>query len=84
MPTSSSGIPHAEHTISAATHSACAADYSMFEGWKVRGNAQHVFSRGDLVVDNGKYDRRQPDADDYLRREATPEEPGNAAARDQP
>jgi dihydropyrimidinase len=29
-----------------------ATDYSMFEGWKVKGNAAKVFSRGELVVDN--------------------------------
>ncbi len=46
--------PAAEHLISAATHN-MRCDYSMFEGWKVKGNAQKVFSRGELVVDNGKY-----------------------------
>jgi dihydropyrimidinase len=29
-----------------------ATDYSMFEGWKVQGNAAKVWSRGELVVDN--------------------------------
>lgn len=43
--------PNAEYTISAATQ-CMATDYSMFEGWKVRGNAAKVFSRGELVVDN--------------------------------
>jgi dihydropyrimidinase len=43
--------PKAEHTISAATQ-CMATDYSMFEGWKVKGNAAKVFSRGELVVDN--------------------------------
>jgi dihydropyrimidinase len=46
--------PQAEYTISAATQ-CMATDYSMFEGWKVRGNAKHVFSRGELVVENGKW-----------------------------
>jgi dihydropyrimidinase len=32
-----------------------ALDYSMFEGWKVSGNARHVFSRGELVVKDGKW-----------------------------
>ena len=32
-----------------------ATDYSMFEGWKVRGNARYVFSRGDLVVKDGMW-----------------------------
>jgi dihydropyrimidinase len=43
--------PSAEYTISAATQ-CMATDYSMFEGWKVRGNAAKVYSRGELVVDN--------------------------------
>ncbi len=43
--------PKAEYTISAATQ-CMATDYSMFEGWKVTGNAAKVYSRGELVVDN--------------------------------
>jgi dihydropyrimidinase len=43
--------PNANYTISAATQ-CMATDYSMFEGWKVKGNAAKVFSRGELVVDN--------------------------------
>jgi dihydropyrimidinase len=43
--------PKAEYTISAETQ-CMATDYSMFEGWKVLGNAAKVFSRGELVVDN--------------------------------
>ena len=43
--------PDAEYVISAATQ-CMATDYSMFEGWTVRGNAAKVFSRGELVVDN--------------------------------
>lgn len=43
--------PKVEYTISAATQ-CMATDYSMFEGWKVQGNAAKVFSRGELVVDN--------------------------------
>ena len=46
--------PNAEHTISAATHN-MRVDYSMFEGFKVRGNAKQVYSRGELIVENGKY-----------------------------
>jgi dihydropyrimidinase len=44
----------AEHTISAATHN-MRCDYSMFEGFQVRGNARKVYSRGELVVDGGKF-----------------------------
>jgi dihydropyrimidinase len=43
--------PAAEYTIQAATQR-MATDYSMFEGWKVKGNAAKVYSRGELVVDN--------------------------------
>jgi dihydropyrimidinase len=43
--------PMAEYTISAKTQT-MATDYSMFEGWRVLGNAAKVFSRGELVVDN--------------------------------
>jgi dihydropyrimidinase len=45
--------PKAEYTISAKTQR-MATDYSMFEGWRVAGNAAKVYSRGELVVDNGK------------------------------
>src|SRR3984885_1626219 len=46
--------PKAEHLISAKTHH-MRVDYSMFEGFKVTGNARQVFSRGELIVDNGQY-----------------------------
>ena len=46
--------PHAAYTISAATQQ-MATDYSMFEGWQVRGNARHVFARGELVVKDGHW-----------------------------
>jgi dihydropyrimidinase len=46
--------PNADYTISAATQH-MATDYNMFEGWKVRGNTKHLFSRGDQVVENGKW-----------------------------
>src|ERR1700684_4073939 len=38
--------PDAEHVISAATHN-MRCDFSMFEGWKVNGNARQVYSRGE-------------------------------------
>jgi dihydropyrimidinase len=46
--------PHADYTITAATQR-MATDYNMFEGWQVRGNAKHVFSRGELVVKDGQW-----------------------------
>ena len=46
--------PLAEYTIEASTQ-AMNTDYSMFEGWQVRGNAARVYSRGALVVDQGRF-----------------------------
>lgn len=46
--------PSAEHTISASTHH-MRVDYSMYEGMKVRGNAETVLSRGEVIVDMGKW-----------------------------
>jgi dihydropyrimidinase len=60
--------PNLDYTISAATQT-MATDYSMFEGWKVRGNAKHVFSRGELVVENGKW-IGQPGRGKFIKRDA--------------
>jgi dihydropyrimidinase len=57
-----------ELTISAATHH-MRVDYSMFEGFKVRGNARDVYSRGELIVSRGKFIGK-PGRGNYLRREA--------------
>jgi dihydropyrimidinase len=46
--------PEAEHTISARTHH-MRVDYSMFEGFRLKGNAERVFSRGVLVVDRSEW-----------------------------
>ena len=62
--------PTADYTISAATQ-AMNTDYSMFEGWQVRGNTHQLYSRGQLVVDrnkflgtpgHGRFLKRQPNA----------------------
>src|SRR5665213_2577080 len=60
--------PNAEHTISASTHH-MRVDYSMFEGFQVRGNARQVLSRGEMVIDNGKFMGRAGRGN-YLRRAA--------------
>ncbi len=60
--------PKAEHTISAATHN-MRVDYSMFEGFKVQGNASKVYSRGELIVDDGRF-IGETGRGKYLRREA--------------
>jgi dihydropyrimidinase len=46
--------PNAVHTISARTHH-MRVDYSMFEGFEVRGNARTVLSRGEVIMDGGKF-----------------------------
>jgi dihydropyrimidinase len=58
----------AEHLISATTHH-MRVDYSMFEGFKVVGNARQVFSRGELIVETGQYVGRVGRGQ-YLRRMA--------------
>jgi dihydropyrimidinase len=59
---------NAEHTISASTHN-MRVDYSMFEGFRVRGNAKQVYSRGELIVENGRYTGKAGRGQ-YLRRAA--------------
>ena len=46
--------PGAEHILSAKTHH-MRVDYSMFEGWKIKGNARTVLSRGEVIVDKGQW-----------------------------
>ena len=60
--------PGVEHTISAKTHH-MRVDYSMFEGFRVRGNARDVYSRGELIVSKGEFIGK-PGRGNYLRREA--------------
>jgi len=60
--------PAADYTISAATHH-MKVDYSMFEGFRVRGNARDVYSRGELIVSGGKFIGK-PGRGEYLQREA--------------
>ena len=60
--------PAAAHTISAATHH-MRVDYSMFEGFKVKGNARDVYSRGELIVSKGQFVGK-PGRGQYLRRAA--------------
>src|SRR5579871_3667224 len=60
--------PAEDYTISATTHH-MRVDYSMFEGFRVRGNARDVYSRGELIVSNGKFIGK-PGRGNYLRRAA--------------
>ncbi len=49
--------PDADHLITAQTHH-MRVDYSMFEGFRVKGNARIVISRGEIVVENGSFHGR--------------------------
>ncbi len=60
--------PTAEYTISAATQ-AMNTDYSMFEGWQVKGNVAKVYSRGELIVEGGKF-IGQPGRGKFIQRRA--------------
>ncbi len=46
--------PDATQTISSATHH-MNVDYSLFEGWPIKGRVDTVLSRGRLVIDAGRY-----------------------------
>lgn len=46
--------PEAEQILSASTHH-MRVDYSMFEGIRVKGAAQTVLSRGEPVIERGKF-----------------------------
>jgi dihydropyrimidinase len=59
--------PEAEHTISARTHH-MRVDYSMFEGFRLKGNAERVFSRGVLVVDRSQW-LGKPGRGAFIRRD---------------
>ncbi len=60
--------PNAEHLISSKTHH-MRCDYSMFEGFAVKGNAKMVLSRGEVIVEQGKFQGRTGRGS-YLRRDA--------------
>ena len=58
--------PDEEMTISAKTHH-MRVDYSAYEGMKVRGVTKTVLSRGEVVIDEGKYVGRKGHGS-YLKR----------------
>lgn len=59
--------PKKELTISAKTHH-MRVDYSMFEGFKVRGDAETVLSRGEVIVDKGQW-KGSPGRGAYIKRD---------------
>jgi dihydropyrimidinase len=60
--------PQASHIITAKTHH-MRVDYSLFEGYEVQGNARTVFSRGEMIIDQGNFLGR-PGRGNYLKRAA--------------
>ena len=56
-----------KQTISVATHH-MSVDYSMFEGTRVKGVTKTVLSRGNVIIDNGKFVGRAG-AGQFLKRE---------------
>ena len=60
--------PNAAFTISAATHH-MKVDYSMFEGFTVKGNVRTVLSRGEVIVDKDQF-LGKPGRGRYLKRAA--------------
>ena len=60
--------PAADYTISAATHH-MKVDYSMFEGFAVKGNARMVLSRGEVIVEGNQF-KGKAGRGRYLKRAA--------------
>jgi dihydropyrimidinase len=60
--------PKTIYTISSKTHH-MRVDYSMFEGYEVKGNARTVISRGEVIVDGGEFLGKKGRGN-YLRRQA--------------
>jgi len=60
--------PNAPYTISAATHH-MKVDYSMFEGFVVKGNTRMVLSRGEVIVDGATF-LGKPGRGRFLKRAA--------------
>jgi dihydropyrimidinase len=62
--------PDARHTLSARTHH-MRVDYSLYEGFEVTGAARTVLSRGEVIVDGGRFLGR-PGRGRYLKRDPRP------------
>src|SRR5712675_636616 len=60
--------PASLYTISAKTHH-MRVDYSMFEGYEVKGNVRTVLSRGEVIVEGNQF-LGKPGRGNYLRRTA--------------
>jgi dihydropyrimidinase len=60
--------PASLYTISAKTHH-MRVDYSMFEGYEVKGNVRTALSRGEVIVEGNQF-LGKPGRGNYLRRTA--------------
>src|SRR5215831_12213632 len=60
--------PASLYTISAKTHH-MRVDYSMFEGYEVKGNVRTVLSRGEVIVEGNQF-LGKPGRGNYLKRTA--------------
>ncbi len=58
--------PDTERTLSAKTHH-MNCDYSLFEGWRIKGSPETVLSRGKVVVENNEY-KGKPGDGRFLKR----------------
>ena len=58
--------PNKERTISAKTHH-MNCDYSLFEGWKIKGAVETVLSRGKAIIENNQYTGR-PGEGQFIKR----------------
>ena len=67
-PTSSSSTPRSETTLSAKTHH-MRVDYTPYEGRRVKGVADAVLSRGEVIIEGGKL-AAKPGRGRYLKRSA--------------
>jgi|WetSurMetagenome_2_1015567.scaffolds.fasta_scaffold24626_3 dihydropyrimidinase len=62
--------PARRRTITAATHH-MNVDYSLYEGMEVSGNADTVISRGEIIVENGRW-AGTPGRGRFLKRQGIP------------
>jgi dihydropyrimidinase len=58
--------PDKQRTISAKTHH-MNCDYSLFEGWQIKGYPETVLSRGKVIIENNEY-RGRPGDGKFLKR----------------
>ena len=59
--------PEKEYTISVKNHH-MSVDYSMYEGRKVKGNADTVLSRGEIIINGNKF-LGKPGRGNYVKRD---------------